>query len=127
MSIELDMFHPDDAKALHDAGFSIRVNLPRSEALAAYRQGGRDIVSAVVQWIAGGLIDTVSGDDVPFLARLVEHAGMAGSRYEPSLAQNLKQIPLMLPLLRGLIPLIGRFNSAVPSRSGIAAGPVIFQ
>jgi glycerophosphoryl diester phosphodiesterase len=74
VSIELDMFHPDDAKAVHDAGYSIRVNLPRSEALAAYRQGGRDIVSAVVQWIAEGLIDTVSGDDVPFLARLVERA-----------------------------------------------------
>jgi hypothetical protein len=80
VSIELDMFHPDDAKAVHASGFSIRVNLPRSEALAAYRQGGRDIVSAVVQWIAEGLIDTVSGDDVPFLARLVERAGAAGSR-----------------------------------------------
>ena len=80
MSIELDMFHPDDATALHDAGFSIRVNLPRPEALAAYRQGGRDIVSALVHWIAEGLIDTVSGDDVPFLARLVERAEMAGTR-----------------------------------------------
>ena len=78
VSIELDMFHPDDAKALHDAGFSIRVNLPRSEALASYRQDGRDIVSAVVQWIAEGFIDTISGDDVPFLARLVERAGVVG-------------------------------------------------
>ena len=85
------MFHPDDAKALHDAGFSIRLNLPRSEALAGYRQGGRNIVPAVVQWIAEGLIDTVSGDDVPFLARLIERAGAAGSRWEPSLAQNSKQ------------------------------------
>jgi glycerophosphoryl diester phosphodiesterase len=80
VSIELDMFHPDDAKALHDAAFSIRVNLPRSEALAAYRQDGRDIVSAVVQWIAEGFIDTVSGDDVPLLARLVERAGAVYSR-----------------------------------------------
>jgi len=80
VSIELDMFHPDDAKALHDAGFSIRVNLPRSEALASYRQDGRDIVSAVVQWIAEGFIDTVSGDDVPLLARLVERAGAVCSR-----------------------------------------------
>ena len=80
VSIELDMFRPDDAKALHDAGFSIRVNLPRSEALASYRQDGRDIVSAVVQWIAEGFIDTVSGDDVPLLARLVERAGAVCSR-----------------------------------------------
>jgi glycerophosphoryl diester phosphodiesterase len=80
VSIELDMFHPDDVKALHDAGFSIRVSLPGPEALAAYRQGGRDIVPSLVQWIAEGLIDTVSSDDVPFLARLVERAGAAGGR-----------------------------------------------
>jgi glycerophosphoryl diester phosphodiesterase len=75
VSIELDMFHPDDAQALHDAGLSNRVHLPRPEALAEYWRGGRDIVPRVVQWIAEGLIDTVSGDDVPFLARLVERAG----------------------------------------------------
>ena len=74
------MFHPDDATAVHGAGFSIRVNLPRSEALAGYRQGGCDIVPSVVQWIAEGLIDTVSGDDVPFLTTLVERAVAAGSR-----------------------------------------------
>jgi glycerophosphoryl diester phosphodiesterase len=31
-----------------------------------------------VEWIAEGLIDTISGDDVPFSARLVERAGQAG-------------------------------------------------
>ena len=75
VSIELDMFHPDDAKALHDAGLSNRVHLPPPEALAECWRGGRDIVPRVVEWIAEGLIDTVSGDDVPFLARLVERAG----------------------------------------------------
>jgi glycerophosphoryl diester phosphodiesterase len=80
VSIELDMFHPQDAKALHDAGFSSRLSLPGSEALAACRQGGRDVIPAIVQWLAEGLIDTVSGDDVPFLAGLVERAGAAGSR-----------------------------------------------
>ena len=75
VSIELDMFHPQDAKALHDAGFSNRVSLPRPEVLEEYWLGGRDIIPAVVQWIAEGLIDTVSGDDVPFLARLVKRAG----------------------------------------------------
>jgi len=80
VSIELDMFHPDDAKALHDAGLSNRVSLPRADVLAADWPGGRDIVPSVVQWIMEGLIDTVSGDDVPFLARLVERAGALGSR-----------------------------------------------
>jgi glycerophosphoryl diester phosphodiesterase len=79
VSIELDMFHPDDAKALHDAGFSVRLSLPGPEILAAYRQGGRDVIPSVVQSIAEGFIDTASGDDVPFLARLVERAGAAGS------------------------------------------------
>jgi hypothetical protein len=72
------MFHPDDARALHEAGLSNRVHLPRPEALAEAWRGGRDILPRVVDWLAEGLIDTVSGDDVPFLARLVEGAG--GSR-----------------------------------------------
>ena len=83
VSIELDMFHPDDAKALHDAGFSNRVHLPRPEALAEYWRGGRDIIPRVVEWIADGLIDTISGDDVPFIARLVERAGRAGGGVRP--------------------------------------------
>jgi glycerophosphoryl diester phosphodiesterase len=78
VSIELDMFHPDDAKALHDAGFSNRVSLPGPEVLTEYWRGDRDIVPAIVQWIAEGLLDTISGDDVPFLVRLVERAGRAG-------------------------------------------------
>ena len=80
VSIELDMFHPLDAQALHDAGFPNRVNLPRPERLPAYRQSGRDIIPCLEEWIAKGLIDTISGDDVPFLARLVERAGAAGGR-----------------------------------------------
>jgi glycerophosphoryl diester phosphodiesterase len=79
VSIELDMFHPDDAKALHDAGYSNRVSLPRSEVLAEYRGRRDDIIPSVVRWIAEGLIDTISGDDVPFLAKLVEEA-RPGSR-----------------------------------------------
>jgi glycerophosphoryl diester phosphodiesterase len=75
VSIELDMFHPDDAKALHDAGLSNRVHLPPPEVLAECWRGGRDVVPRVAEWLAEGLIDTISGDDVPFLARLVERAG----------------------------------------------------
>ena len=82
VSIELEMFHPDDAKALHDAGLSNRVHLPRPEALAEYWRGGRDIVPHVGEWIAEGLIDTISGDDVPFIARLVERAGRAGGEVQ---------------------------------------------
>jgi glycerophosphoryl diester phosphodiesterase len=78
VSIELDMFHADDAKALHDAGFSNRLSMPRLDVLAERWRGGRDPLPDLVQWIADGLIDSISGDDVPFIARLVKRAGRAG-------------------------------------------------
>jgi glycerophosphoryl diester phosphodiesterase len=78
VSIELEMFRPDDGKALHGAGFSNRVHVPRPEQLAEYWRGGRDPVPSLVQWVADGLIDTLSSDDVPFIARIVERAGRAG-------------------------------------------------
>jgi glycerophosphoryl diester phosphodiesterase len=78
VSIELDMFHPDDGRALHAAGCSNRVHVPRPEQLSEYWRGGRDPLPNLVRWLADGLIDTVSGDDVPFIARLVARAGRAG-------------------------------------------------
>ncbi|WP_018236886.1 glycerophosphodiester phosphodiesterase family protein [Ensifer sp. BR816] len=78
VSIEFDMFHPDDAKALHEAGFSNRVHVPRPDVLAEYWRAGRDPLPDLVQWIADGLIDTISGDDVPFISMLVRRAGRAG-------------------------------------------------
>jgi glycerophosphoryl diester phosphodiesterase len=78
VSIEFDMFRPDDAKALHEAGFSTRVHVPRPDVLAQSWRGGRDPLPELVQWIADGLIDTVSGDDVPFITMLVKRAGRAG-------------------------------------------------
>jgi glycerophosphoryl diester phosphodiesterase len=78
VSIELAMFHPDDGRALHDAGLSNRVHVPRPGELAQYWQGGRDPLPKLTEWIAEGLIDTISGDDVPFIARLVERAGQGG-------------------------------------------------
>jgi glycerophosphoryl diester phosphodiesterase len=76
-SIELEMFNPDDGQRLHAAGLSNRVHIPRPEVLAEYWRGGRDPIPNLIQWIADGLIDTISGDDVPFITRLVERAGKA--------------------------------------------------
>ena len=78
VSIELDMFTPDDGRKLHQEGFSNRVHVPRPEVLAEYWRGGRDPIPNLVQWLKDGLIDTISGDDVPFIARLVQSAGRAG-------------------------------------------------
>jgi glycerophosphoryl diester phosphodiesterase len=74
VSIELDMFRVEDAKVLHDAGFSNRLSMPRPDVLARYWRGGRDPLPAIVQWIADGHVDSISGDDVPFLARLLKRA-----------------------------------------------------
>ena len=79
VSIELDMFHPDDGRALHDAGFSNRVHCRVRRRLQNNGAAGATSSRDVVEWIAEGLIDTISGDDVPFIARLVERAGKAAT------------------------------------------------
>lgn len=71
LSIEVDMFHPDDARALHAAGVAIRCHLPRPDELAFYKNLGLDIEPQVGEWLAKGLIDSLSGDDVAFLKRMV--------------------------------------------------------
>lgn len=77
VSVELDMFHPDDGHTLHAAGLSNRVHLPRPEKLEPWWRGGRDYLPRIVDWLAAGAIDTLSGDDVPLLTMLVEKAGKA--------------------------------------------------
>jgi glycerophosphoryl diester phosphodiesterase len=71
VSIELGMFRPDDARALHEAGLCQRVHLPRPAHLAAYWAAGRDPRVEIGRWLEEGLIDSLSGDDVPFLRSLV--------------------------------------------------------
>lgn len=74
-SIELKMFHRDDAIALHAAGFYHRVHLPRPDALARYWAAGRDVRPDVISMLREGLIDSISGDDVGFLRQLMNEAG----------------------------------------------------
>ena len=47
VSIEFDMFHPEDAKVLHAAGCSNRLSVPRREVLVEYWRGGRDIIPSL--------------------------------------------------------------------------------
>lgn len=74
VSIELDMFDPDDARRIHDEGFCNRVHLPRPNRLAIGWANGRDPVPAILEWLSEGLIDSLSGDDVTFLRKLVDRA-----------------------------------------------------
>jgi glycerophosphoryl diester phosphodiesterase len=70
LSIELDRFDPADARALHAAGIALRCHVPPPDRLARYRQYGIDPLPDLESWLAAGLIDTLSGDDVAFLADL---------------------------------------------------------
>ena len=72
LSIEASRFRPQDGRALHAAGVAIRCHLPRPEVLASLEQYGRDLRSVAGSWIAEGVVDTVSGDDVAYLRALVD-------------------------------------------------------
>lgn len=75
VAIEADMFHADDARALHAEGVAVRVTLPRPERIAARRAYGLDIEGPIVDALAAGLVDVLAGDDTAAIAALVrKHA-----------------------------------------------------
>jgi glycerophosphoryl diester phosphodiesterase len=74
LSVELARCHPDDARALHAAGIALRCHLPPPAELANLQRYGVDPLPALREWLASGLIDSLSGDDVGFLAELVASA-----------------------------------------------------
>jgi glycerophosphoryl diester phosphodiesterase len=71
VAIDHDMFRAEDGKALHDVGVAVRVHLERPDKYQRYAQAGVDLLADVRDAVAGGLIDTISGDDVRFLAELL--------------------------------------------------------
>lgn len=75
--IDLSAFHPDDAAALHDAGIAIRCHAYNPAEMAEAQRAGLAWQDDLQRWLAGGLIDTLSGDDVAWCAAMVAKA-MAG-------------------------------------------------
>jgi glycerophosphoryl diester phosphodiesterase len=71
VSIEQAMFRPQDGAALHAAGIAVRLHLQRPEEYEPYADAGIDLLGPVRAWIEAGVVDTISGDDVAFLAALV--------------------------------------------------------
>ncbi len=71
VAIETDMFHADDALALHAAGIAVRVTLPRPERIAARLAYGLDIEGPIRAALAEGLIDVLAGDDTRHVESLV--------------------------------------------------------
>lgn len=72
VAIEADMFHPDDAVALHAAGIAVRVTIPRPERIALRRGHGLDPLALLEPALRDGLIDVLAGDDVRALRALVD-------------------------------------------------------
>ncbi|MEJ1158443.1 glycerophosphodiester phosphodiesterase [Prosthecomicrobium sp. N25] len=78
VAIEADMFHPDDGRALHDAGVAVRVTLPRPDRIAARLAYGLDIEGPIREALGHGLIDVLAGDDTDHIAGLVTAYGRLG-------------------------------------------------
>ena len=72
VAIEWDMFHPDDAIALHRAGIAVRVTVPKPPRIATLRAYGVDMLEEVRSAVGDGVIDILAGDDVEQLASLVK-------------------------------------------------------
>ena len=72
VSIEMEMFDAEDAAALHAAGVAIRCHIPRPGVLAGLAAHGLDLRPVVGGWVADGLVDILSGDDVAWLRALVD-------------------------------------------------------
>ena len=70
VSIEHQMFTPADGEALHRAGVAVRLHLQRPAYYERYAALGLDWLAPVADYIARGVVDTISGDDVAFLAAL---------------------------------------------------------
>jgi glycerophosphoryl diester phosphodiesterase len=82
VSIEHMMFQPEDGEALHKAGVAVRCHFQRPDEHSRYAKSGLDLLAAPRRWIAAGVIDTVSGDDVAYLADLVRQSTRPAERTE---------------------------------------------
>jgi glycerophosphoryl diester phosphodiesterase len=74
LCIDLDVFNPADAAALHAAGISIRCHAYRPRAFADADRAGLDWRGLLTRSLKAGLIDTLSGDDVAWLRTFVDEA-----------------------------------------------------
>lgn len=83
VALEWDMFHPDDARALHDACIAVRLTIPRPERLALCRRYGFDDQSRLADYLAAGLVDVLAGDDTDAVALLVREATPGSSSPSP--------------------------------------------
>lgn len=67
LCIDLDVFDPADAAALHEAGIAIRCHAYKPRTWEMARRAGLGWDETLPAWLKAGLIDTLSGDDVGWL------------------------------------------------------------
>ena len=77
VSIEHMMFGREEARALHAIGVAVRLHFQPPKDYDRYAEAGLDLLADARTWLAEGLVDTISGDDVAFLAGMVEDARSA--------------------------------------------------
>ncbi len=77
ISVEVDRYVGEDGHELHAAGIAVRCHLPVPKVLERYSQYGRDVRSMVGNWVADGVVDTLSGDDTAYLRQLVDEFSQA--------------------------------------------------
>lgn len=75
VAVEWDMFHPDDARALHKAGIAVRVTIPKPSRIETLQAYGVDLTRGVRSAVGEGLIDILAGDDSEQVAALVQGKG----------------------------------------------------
>lgn len=97
ISIEHMMFRPEAGAALHDAGVAVRFHLQRPDEYARYAAAGIDLLQDVRNWLAEGLIDTISGDDVAFLADLAHAATARRAKADPAAAPGMPEAGAAIP------------------------------
>lgn len=76
LCIDLDVFDPKQAEALHAAGVAIRCHAYKPVTFANGIRAGLEENHKLGDWLTAGLIDTLSGDDVEWLVKFADKAGV---------------------------------------------------
>jgi glycerophosphoryl diester phosphodiesterase len=76
LCIDLDVFDPAQARDIHAAGIAIRCHAYSPKTFAKGLRAGLGWQDDLASWLAEGLIDTLSGDDVAWIAKFADDAGV---------------------------------------------------
>lgn len=74
LCIDLDVFDPASARAIHGAGIAIRCHAYSPRTWKKARIAGLGWDDKLADWLKEDLIDTLSGDDVGWLRQFRDHA-----------------------------------------------------